>query len=201
MKNKSTFSTWLFKPFQYIAGGKALILGLIVMLILSVIGYLGNTHFNGVIGMQYAPLLPITPYIIHAAYQIIAFVSMTVVFYITARIVSKTSVRLIDIAGTMSLSQVPHILFGLIGLIPAIHLEFNDITRLMDTMKENVVTIIIVAVLSIIIIAWSIALKYNAYSVSGNIKGAIGGVTFAIALIASEIISKILIYIIVPYLR
>ena len=55
MKSKSSVASWLFKPFQYIAGTKALILGLIVMLLLSVLGYLGNTHFNGVIGMQYAP--------------------------------------------------------------------------------------------------------------------------------------------------
>jgi hypothetical protein len=202
MKNKPSISGWLFKPFTYIAGAKALAFGLIVMLILSVIGYLGNTHFNGVIGMQYAPLSHVTPYVIHAAYQVIALISMTEIFYITARIVSKTSVRLIDVAGTMSLSQVPLILFGMMGLIPTVHLELGNIdtaniAQIMALLKENMIMICIVSIVSIVIIVWSIILKYNAYSVSGNIKGITGGITFTIALVISEIVSKILIYTIV----
>ncbi|NDV95650.1 hypothetical protein D0T84_12105 [Dysgonomonas sp. 521] len=206
MKSKSRIFAWLFQPFQFIAGGKALVFGLCIMLLLSIIGYLGNTHFNGVIGMQYAPLSHPTAYIVHIAYQVIALISMTAVFYITARVTSKSSVRVIDIAGTMSLSQIPHVLFGLIGLIPAVHLEIGNIdtaniAQVMAILKENIILMAAISVTSIIIIVWSIALKYNAYSVSGNIKGIVGGVSFAIALIVSEIISKILIYIVVPFLH
>lgn len=206
MKNKPSFSDWLFRPFQYIAGAKALGFGLCIMLLLSIIGYLGNTHFNGTMGMQYAPLSRPTPYIVHAVHQVIALISMTVVFYIAARVTSKSSVRVIDIAGTMSLSQAPHILFGLVGLIPAFHLDFGNIdtaniAQIMATLKENIIMAGVVSIISVIIIVWSVILKYNAYSVSGNIKKGIAGVfTFAIALIVSEIISKTLIYIIVPHL-
>lgn len=205
MKSNPRISDWLFKPFQFIAGTKALILGMAVMLLLSILGYIGNTHFNGVIGMQYVPTSTPTPYIVHAVYQVIALFSMTVVFYITARIVSKSSVRLIDIAGTMALSQVPHILFALIGLVMAVHLDLGNIntmniTEMMDILKENMLMLTAVGIFSVLIIAWSITLKYNAYSISGNIKGVVGGISFTIALIISEILSKILIYIIVPHL-
>lgn len=206
MKSKSSVASWLFKPFQYIAGTKALILGLIVMLLLSVLGYLGNTHFNGVIGMQYAPPNQPQHYAVHIVYQIITLISMTVIFYIAARIVSKSSVRIIDIAGTMSLSQAPHILFGLVGLIPAVHLDFGNINavntnEIFSILKDNIGILVIASLLSIVILAWSIVLKYNAYSVSGNIKGVIGGISFTAALIISEILIKVLIFITIPYLH
>lgn len=205
MKNNLKIADWLFKPFQFIAGLKALILGIIIMLLLSILGYIGNTHFNGVIGMQYASGSGSTPYIVHAAYQVIALFSMAITFYITARIISKSSVRLIDIAGTMALSQAPHILFGLIGLAPSVHPEFKNIdttnvAEIMSFLQENIAMMAVVGITTIIILIWSITLKYNAYSVSANIKGIIGGISFTIALIISEILSKILIYIIVPHL-
>lgn len=206
MKNKSRILTWCFQPFQFIAGSKALLAGILVMLLLSVLGYTGNTHFNGVIGMQFVPPSYSMPYIVHICYQAIALISMTLSFYITARIVSKSSVRLIDIAGTMSLSQFPHILFGLLGLIPAVHPDFGDINttnmaELMSFLQSNIVMMVIIGIITVIILVWSVALKYNAYSVSGNIKGIVGGVSFAVALIASEILSKILIYFIIPIIR
>jgi hypothetical protein len=55
---------------------------------------------------------------------------------------------------------------------------------------------VIAGVATTLIVIWSVVLKYNAYSVSANVKGIVGAGSFIIGLIVAEILSKILIYII-----
>lgn len=201
MKNR-TLRSWLFTPFKFIAGSKALIIGIIVLAILSIFGYLGNVHFGGIIGPSIADSSSESPYILHACYQLSAWISMTSVFYVTARIVSKTSVRLIDIAGTMAVSQAPFILVALLGLFPDVHLHIGDpnsanIHEIMQVVKENLVMIATISIISILVMVWSIVLKYNAYTVSANIKGITGGISFTVAIILCEILSRLINYIVI----
>ncbi len=201
MKNKTLIS-WLFTPFKFIAGSKALFIGIGVLIALSILGYLGNVHFGGIIGPSIAESSSQSPYILHAIYQLSAWGSMTLVFYITARIVSKTSVRLIDIAGTMAVSQAPFILVALLGLFPEVHLNLGDphtanIDGIMQVVKDNIAMIIMVSIVSIIIMIWSMILKYNAYSVSANVKGVIGGISFTIGIIICEILSRLINYMVI----
>lgn len=202
MKN-STLYEWLFTPFKFIAGNKALIIGIVVLVLLSILGYLGNVHFTGVIGFSIADINYSSPYLVHAVYQISAWLSMVVVFYITARIVSKSAVRLVDIAGTMAISQAPFLLIALFGLIPAVHLSIGNpeavnLPEIIQILKDNIVMISIISIISILVMVWSIILKYNAYSVSANIKGISGGISFTIAIIFSEILSRLINYVILP---
>lgn len=204
MKN-NTFTSWLFTPFKFIAGLKALILGLLVMVILSVLGYLSNTHFDGALDIHYGCLEATTPYIIHAAYQLTGWLSLTFVFYITARIVTKSAVRLIDIAGTMALSQTPLILAALVGFIPSFHICLGDlnsqnIAAMTDMLKDNIIILCVLGIITVILSIWSIMLMYNAYSVSANVKGVVGIVSFIIALIVAEVLSLIALYFIIPIL-
>ncbi|MFV0418903.1 MAG: hypothetical protein ACK5KT_09260 [Dysgonomonas sp.] len=204
MKN-NTITSWLFTPFKYIAGLKALIVGLIVMLVLSILGYLSNTHFDGALDIHYGCLKTTTPYIIHITYQLIGWLCLTIVFYTTAQIVSKSSVRLIDIAGTMALSQAPLIFAALAGFIPSFHICLGDfdsqnITAMIDILKDNIITLGILSIVTIVLSIWSILLMYNAYSISANVKGVIGISTFILALIIAEILSIISLYLTIPIL-
>lgn len=201
MRNRS-LTSWLFTPFRFIAGSKALVIGIVVLALLSILGYFGNVHFGGIIGPSIADSSSESPYILHACYQLSAWISMTLVFYITARLVSKTSVRLIDIAGTMAVSQAPFILVALFGLFPDVHLHIGDpntvnIPEIMQVVKDNIGMIATISIISILVMVWSIILKYNAYSVSANIKGVIGGVSFTIAIIICEILSRLINYIVI----
>lgn len=201
MKNNKSISTWIFKPFKFIAGLKALIIGLAVMTLLSVLGYLSNTHFDGVLDIHYGCPAILTPYINHVLYQLVGWCLSTLVFYITARIVTKSSIRFIDIAGTMALSQAPLIFAALLGFVPSFHICIGDINttnigEMMAILRENAVMMTVAGLTAILFAIWSVILKYNAYTVSANIKGIVGGISFAIALIVAEILSKIVLYII-----
>ena len=208
MVMKSKVWAWLFTPFKFIAGTKALILGLVVMAVLAILGYYSGTYFNGAIDIHYGDsMVSSVPFVIHLFFQICAWFSLTLSLYVTARIVSKSSVRLIDIAGTLVLSQLPLVIAALWGFTPLAHISFGEVDilnlnigQLMAVLMENLPSLIVTVVVSTLAIIWSFVLKYNAYSVSANIKGVIGIVSFAVALIVAEIISQILLHFILPLL-
>jgi hypothetical protein len=205
MKNKPSVFDLLFKPFQYIAGARALIFGLTVMLLLSVVGYLSGTHFDGILDIHLNCPEKNEQYIIHAFYQLSTWIILTAVFYSTARVISKSETRFIDIAGTMALSQTPLIFAALAGFIPALHICPGDMTALTvsdmaNVLKDNVLSLVFSAVVMMIVTIWSVMLKYNAYSISANLKGAKAWISFGIALFICEVISKVLIYLVVPLL-
>lgn len=198
-KNKGLIEK-LFTPFKFIAGAKALYAGFAIMLLLSVLGYLSNTHFDGVLDIHYGCPTTSNAYLDHFLYQIVVWISLTVVFYITGRIVTKSSVRLIDVAGTMALSQAPLIFPALLGFVPSFHVCFGnldtiDVAEVMAILKDHIVMLTVAGLVLTVFVIWSVILKYNAYAVSANVKGVKGGVSFAVALIISEILSKIFFYI------
>ncbi|MDR0824609.1 MAG: hypothetical protein LBN74_05905, partial [Prevotella sp.] len=109
-------------------------------------------------------------------------------------------------AGTAALSQFPLIFAALAGFVPSFHICLGNmdqvsLAEINRVLMANIVPLVIMGFISFLFIAWSIVLKYNAYSVSGNIKGIVGVVSFAIALFISEILSKILIYFVAPLLH
>jgi hypothetical protein len=200
MKNRILIS-WLFTPFKFIAGTKALIAGIIVMALISVLSWQSNIRFDGVLDIHMGSS---ASYLVHAIYQAVTWVTLTWVFYVTARIVSKSETRLIDIAGTMALSQAPLILTALWGFIPGIHIDFGDINLLslneiMLILKDNKGILILNMIVFVISTIWVIVLRYNAYTVSANVKGMVAIVSFAVAILVSEIISKIVLYLIIRY--
>ena len=85
----------------------------------------------------------------------------------------------------MSLSQVPHILFGLVGLIPAVHLDFRLIetanaNEIFSVLKDNIgILVILLSTVYCNISLVHCAFKYNAYSFRIYYKGVIGGISFA----------------------
>ncbi|WP_029904995.1 hypothetical protein [Prevotella sp. 10(H)] len=201
MKSEKTIKAWLFTPFKFIAGTKSLLIGVFVLALLSVLGHLSDTHFDGALDIHYGcPDFP-SPYINHALYQLIGWGTLTIVLYVTGRIVTKSSVRIIDVAGTVAMARIPLIFAALLGFIPSFHLCFGDIdvvnlTEITAVLMENILMIIGIALLIVVIAVWNIVLMYNAYSVSTNAKGVVGGLTFALGLLIAEIISKVLLFII-----
>ena len=198
MKTKGSIWSYLFSPFRYIAGKESLLVGIGVLAILFVLGYWSNTYYDGALDAHYGCLTKESPISVHALCQLIAWLSLVVVLYPTARIFSSSSVRLIDIAGTVAMARFPLIISGLWGLNPDIHICMEginpfDTEAVMEIMGGKIAIMMWTALLGLIILVWHVRLLYNAYSISSNLKGSKGGWTFAIGLIISEILSVILI--------
>ena len=149
---------WLFNPFVYVAGGKALSLGMLAMSAAAVAGYTTATHFDGVLHMS--PGVPAALWIFFAE-QIICWLTMTLTLFAGAALFSPSKTRLIDMAGTQALARWPAIIIGLLGA--GVHVP-KDLTP--EAIAEAITPVtIICAVLSLTFVVWMVALFYNAFKI------------------------------------
>ena len=177
---------WLFNPFLYIAGAKALLIGWIAMLLASVVAYFSKTHFDGAIDIHFGAG---GNYSFFLAEQFIAWISLSMLFYPIGLIFSKSKIRLIDVAGTMAMARVITLPVSFMGFLPIYPVNLDDPTIL-------ILSIIVTLVPAI----WMIALMFNAFVVSTNIRGAKATACFTTGLISAEILSKVLLHYLIPYL-
>ncbi len=190
--------TLLFNPFVYIAGGRALFLGLAAMLVAGLIGALGRTHFDGVLDVHVGAPAPLWFFL---AEGIVDWLCITVVLLLGGKLISKTAFRVIDVLGTQALARWPTILLGLVTLPPGFRRFLHDLVSHLTnpgaTLSFHVVDAAIfflVVIATILLTAWLVFLLYQAFSVSCNVKGGKAVGTFIIALIVAEILSKFAVY-------
>jgi len=187
MNNLKTASLnkWLFNPFVYVAGEQALFVGWIGMLLASGIACYSNTHFDGAIDVHFGA--PAT-LIISLSEQFIAWFTVTIVLYIFAILFSKSRIRFIDVAGTIALSRVLTFIFAILGFLPI----WNS--------QANSAWIMVGALLLLLPLVWLIALMFNAFSVSANMRGGKAVICFVAGLLLAEILSKVCLHYLMPLL-
>jgi hypothetical protein len=172
--------TWIFNPFVYIAGWKSLYTGLSFMVLTLIVAFYSGTHFNGALDVHVGWHTAASVYIFE---QLIAWGSTVILFFLAAVFLSRSRFRFIDIAGTIALARAPMLLAAIMGFIPVLH----------STKPENVSgAVLAFAFLMLIPVIWMIALMFNAFTISSNLKGARGIIGFSIALILAEVSSLFL---------
>ena len=169
-------TNWLINPFERIAGWKALIIGLCFISLIAIIGKVNHLIFG--------KIFMVTPYYPHTFFQafytqIIVWGVLFIVMWIVGKIFSKSKIRVIDVAGTMALSRAPMLLIVLLGFLP--FFSTVSTTRLS-----------IFGLICVIPFIWMAVLMYNAYSVSCNLNGSRGILSFIGASIAAEIIASLI---------
>jgi len=176
---------WLFNPFIYVAGGKALAAGVAAMAIAAVAGYATSTHFDGVLHMSPGWH---TPLWIFFAEQITCWLSVTIVLFAGAAIFSPSKTRIIDMAGTQALARWPAIAIAALGA--GVHIP-KALTP--EALASAITPLTIVCLLlTLTFIVWMVALFYNAFRVSTNMKGGKGIAVFVIGLLLADTLSRII---------
>lgn len=183
----------LLNPFKYIAGGYALFIGVVVILITSFIGYLSNTHFPDVISVKASFEYPLSYYIIQ---NLANWIVISIILYLVSILFSTSKVRVIDIFGTQALSRAPYLLAAFIGFSGSLEkfgkyilwklLEIGEPVNISTT---SIVFAIIFMIVTLVLTIWLIILMFNAFRVASNIKGAKSVILFIIALLLSIFIS------------
>jgi hypothetical protein len=220
--NSNRLSQWLFNPFRFIAGFKALLLGLAIILISVFVGSFSNTHFDGVIDVHIGREAPMWFFL---AEGLIDWVCMVVPLFFFGLIVSRSSFRTIDVFGTQALARWPYLITAAVMLPDAnqrvlvyimsklIQTAFPAdanqrviaylMSKLIQTAPAAAISSIDVLIfgfamfVTVLMTIWMVALMYRAYAVSCNIKGARAVVTFIVSLIGAEVLSKIAILLLV----
>jgi len=188
MKKQSNLSL-LFNPFERIAGSKALIVGLIFFIISTALAHLGGVVFNGILSIQLIPINLTQAFIVHG----LSLLLLILVMYVTGLIFSPSSIRFIDVVGTMTLSRAPLVLVGAMVSLPIVNgswRKFVSSILMGETPSDPLVVPIFICsmIVTLICIIWFIVLAYNAFSVSCNIKGMKNNIVFTVSLVLTFVI-------------
>ncbi|MFA6302902.1 MAG: hypothetical protein WC627_07190 [Legionella sp.] len=115
LKRKSFFakmeSSLLLNPFQKIAGFKALMFGMIILLLTSYLGVKAGLYYLG--PLSAINVLAVTkqsigqPFLLLLFQNTVCWLAVAIVFMIVAKILQKKKVRLIDFLGTVALARFP----------------------------------------------------------------------------------------------
>ena len=200
LNKKSIFAdienSMLINPFQKIAGFKALILGLTLMLIMSILGVYGNIYYDGVFGYFVAESLKttITPGFTLLLYQnIVACLSITVIFLAVAIFFRQKNIRIIDFFGTVALSRYP-ILISLLFTMLEKYLKPENFIQ--DVSKGIELHISIIGIIGhfvfFICLIWQIMTYFSALKEASGLQGKKLWTGFIIAIILSDVIAGIL---------
>ncbi len=170
----------MFNPFKKWAGSIALGAGLLTICLAAFIGSLNNLHFDGVLDAHVGMPGTLGLFVVES---LMDWLILGIVFLICGLVLSQSRPRAIDILGTQALARWPMVFVALLSFMPG--LEVADVTNIS---KE----LIVFGLLALLFTIWMVALMFNAYKVSTNLKGAKLIVSFIAGLMAAEVISKLL---------
>ncbi len=180
LKRKSFFtklqsSFWL-NPFQKIAGFKALIIGVLVLVVTSYVGIKAKLYYLGPLSVINASVLAKQtishPFLFLLYQNVVSWLVLAILFMVAAKILQKNKMRMIDFLGTVSLAMFPMLLVTLYTYLirlfyPSI-LEF-DMSKgypIHFTANQYILTIPILA-----FIIWQSILCFFALQESSGLNG------------------------------
>lgn len=202
-------NTYLLNPFVKIAGTKALLIGIGMILIVAVLTLISPGHFDGV--LDYHPVSLnnrswTKSILISISENVINLLTLGIVFSIAAFLLVGKRFRAIDIFGTMAYARFPLYIVSLVnigGFYGAVSAKLATVTPnsgFPDLDTSSLIILLAGILLLIPCLVWFISLMYKAYTISSGLKGAKATVSFIIALLFAEIVSKYIQHTIIPSL-
>ncbi|MFQ6082812.1 MAG: DUF3108 domain-containing protein [Candidatus Aminicenantia bacterium] len=194
----------LYNPFLSIAGGKALVIGILIILLSSVIGWYCAVHFDGAFDLSPSDEITRTgkldSYYLILFECLIAWLSIAFMFFILGTIFSKKKQRVIDYFGFTAIARFPYLLgaivssrFWLEGYFEKIDLtlDLESLKELTESLSRNV-GFISGIVLILLIVIWFCALNFFALKESSGLSTGKTWPAFIGGSIMAEIISKMI---------
>lgn len=176
--------TILFNPFKYIAGVRSLIAGLFILLATSCVGFFSHTHFPNLISLfKVEATLPIGYFLLQSLSNWLVF---SILLYLLAIVSSSSSIRIIDIFGTQALARLPFLIASFIGFTKL------PIGKEINLSSWEITATIAIQILAVLMVIWMIALMFNAFKVSSNLKGTKLVIVFIVAVIAGTIFTQLI---------
>jgi hypothetical protein len=187
----------LFSPFTCIAGGCALLTGVIMITASGVVCYFGNCHFDGLLDAHFGSIKK-SIFLIYLAEGFINWLVLSVLITLSARLIAGSRYRMIDVFGTLALARSPYLIIALISLIPGVGryaqyagLKIMNIQTSFTPAPLDIYLFYAAIIILIIMIMWTVVLMYRAVAISCNTSGKKAVIYFAILLFVGEVISKL----------
>ncbi len=198
-RDNASKSRWLLNPVYYVAGGKALAIGIIVMLVTGCLAFLGKIRFDGLIDFHFGGMA--APLWLNISEILVSWLLMSVFILFFGRIISKSRIRLIDVFGTQSLARSPYLFLALAALLlPGAHRFSPKLLQALlsdqvafPAFSFDMVAFFLLLLFAILMTIWMILLMYRAFSVSCNVSGKSAKFLFIVALVVVEFLSMFVI--------
>ncbi|MBI1183212.1 hypothetical protein GC194_02990 [bacterium] len=185
----------LINPFEKLNERLLLLIGIASIAFGSATGALMQFRFDGILDMH----TPGEATIMQTFFDNLIDISCLVIcLFIAARGINEKT-RPIDLLNTSMVARLPLYLAPLFDFTHASTrllklTEAGDYENIMHEINAlDIVSLIVFALFSIWFLVWYVALLYNGYKVACNAKSGKAVAYFILALLAAEIISKILI--------
>ncbi|MDT8408382.1 MAG: hypothetical protein RQ741_02165 [Wenzhouxiangellaceae bacterium] len=197
--------TWLFRPFERIAGTPALALGLLVMLLTAWLAARNGLHSDGVLDLHAGPPASLMLLIVEGLTN---WLSLGLALLGAAWWLNRRRFRILDLLATQALARWP--------LLPAVgYLSIRPVSdeierisaRLMAAMPTDArqfmpsaeflidaMWLFLISLPVLVMIGWMVWLMVHAYLLVADLKGPRPVLSFIAALALAEILSKTLIY-------
>lgn len=185
----------IFNPFRFIAGWKALLLGLVIIIATAFVASFSNTHFPDPVSVKIGQSAPFLYYLLQS---IANWLVLSCILFIMAKLSSGSSIRIIDVFGTQALARLPYFFASFTGFATVL-VKFSNYLLWVTLKKGNDIVIsnfeIFAAILLLIITLfstiWLVVLSYNAFYVSTNLKGFKSIIIYVVSLLISVIITSL----------
>ena len=188
MKNKWK---WVYNPFEFLAGWNAFGIGIVILCITTIVGYFGYTVFYAL----EIKSVPNVTWNMAFSLQFSGLAVTVVIMYVTALLFAK-GVRFQDLLGTVTLAKYPLLLMALFSLPFGKKIASIDINKFitMEFTISDILPLMILGIISIILLTWEVVLLFNAFRVSTNLKGVKCAGLFVAALLITEIVTVVLVF-------
>jgi hypothetical protein len=186
------FSRFMLRPFEKIAGGRALLFGLIGIAISVALNYHSGEHYHGL--LHYGPA-PVSALWVYVAECLIVWLVPALLFYLCGVLLSKSRIRIIDALGTVAFAQLPLLVMNALAFttpmqdISNLDLAHLTLTELIPYLQP----MMWIGLILILVMAWMLIWLYNALKISCNLKGSHLIIGYIATLLISDIITRLLI--------
>ena len=188
---------WLFSPFKYVAGVRALVIGLVAIVLAGYVGARSNSHFDGTLDFHTGAAFPLRVVLLEG---IVDWLALAVVLFLVGRAVSRTAFRGVDLFGTQAMARWPTAFIAVAALLPGYQrMALTIAQQLMSPgaaphyAVADMAAFVVVMLVTLAAMVWMVTLMYRSYSLCCNVRGVKGAWTFVIGLLAAETVSKLVI--------
>jgi len=207
--SRKRIRTWLFRPFDLIAGWHAMVLGVGLIAATATVASYAGLMTDGVLDLHFGPDLPLLTLL---AQGLLNWLVLSTCLLIVGLWLSRGSFRWIDLFGTQALARWPMLAAAAYLSIPWVNAEIRQLTEdllsKMPTDPSKVMAssaylldamwLTLISLPTLILVIWMIWLMYHAFALSTDLKGPRAAFSFAGALIVAIIIVEATIFLISP---
>lgn len=172
-------------PFNYYSGERTFAVGVVGLFAAALVNRLGGETSRGIVSSGYGELS-----FLQALCQILAaWLILSTLLYIAARMLSKSRIRMVDLYGNQLLARIALLPVLLLGALSSLR---TAALQLAETAPEELaahlpVGLIAFGFAALICLVWFFLWSYRGYAVAANLKGWKAVVSYILCYLLAEV--------------